>query len=167
VAAGVRLRWQTAAELNSAFFAVETTVDPAGEWQELHRQPAAGTTTTARRYEYLDNRAGAGVRYYRLRQQDEDGTVSYSAVAAATVTSPGKLAAYPNPFTTALQVALPASEAATLRLYALTGQLLLTQAVPAGQTVAELSAAALRPGVYLLEWRTASGQPVRTRVVKQ
>ncbi|WBA43418.1 T9SS type A sorting domain-containing protein [Hymenobacter canadensis] len=167
VSGGVQLRWQTATEVNSAFFAVETTLDPAGEWQELTRQPAAGNSTTARRYEYLDGRAGAGLRYYRLRQQDEDGTDHFSSVATVAPAAGRELVAYPNPFGAELQVALPAAEAATLRLYDLAGHLVLTQAVPAGQTAVELSAPAVRPGVYVLEWSTAGGPPVRTRVVKQ
>ncbi len=167
VSGGVRLRWQTAAEINSAFFAVETSLNPAGEWQELQRQPAAGNSTTARTYEYLDYRTVAGLRYYRLRQQDEDGSVHYSAVVTAHVAGTGELTAYPNPFGTELRVALPAAEAATLRLYNLAGQLVQEQPVPAGQTGAELPATALRPGVYLLEWRAASGQVARTRVVRQ
>ncbi|RSK43614.1 T9SS C-terminal target domain-containing protein [Hymenobacter perfusus] len=167
VSGGVRLRWQTAAEVNSAFFAVETTANPAGEWQELQRQPAAGNSLTVRNYEYLDARTTAGPRYYRLRQQDEDGTVYYSAVVTVQVAGTGELVAYPNPFSAELRVALPAAEAATLRLYDLAGHLVREQPVPAGQTAVELLAADVRPGVYLLEWRTGGGRLVRTRVVKQ
>lgn len=167
VGGGVRLRWQTAAEVSSAFFAVESTPNPAGEWQELQRQPAAGNSATARTYEYLDTRTMAGPRYYRLRQQDADATAQYSSVVTVTVAGTGELVAYPNPFSAELRVTLPTAAAATLRLYDLAGQLVREQPVPAGQTVVELLAADVRPGVYLLEWRTAGGAPARTRVVKQ
>lgn len=166
VGAGVRLRWQTAVEVNSAFFAVESTLSAGGDWQELTRQPAAGTTSSPRNYEYLDARPLPGPRYYRLRQQDTDGTVRYSGVITVAAASPTQLAAYPNPFTTELRVTLPGAEPGTLRLYDLAGRTVREQATPAGQLAVDVAAAHIRAGVYVLEWRTASGQRARTRVVK-
>ncbi|GGG55214.1 hypothetical protein GCM10011378_34230 [Hymenobacter glacieicola] len=164
---GVQLRWRTSVELNSRFFAVEAADDPAATtWTELTQVPAAGNSTTAHDYTYLDARPLAGLRYYRLRQQDLDGTEHYSAVVTVAPGASAALVAYPNPFTGELQVQLPAAAAATLRLLDLTGRSVYSAAVPAAQTFRTLTPTDLRPGVYLLEWR--SGNLVqRLRVVKQ
>lgn len=166
-AGGVQLRWRTSMELDSRFFAVETSDRPtATAWTELAQVPAAGTSTTPRDYTYLDGRPLTALRYYRLRQQDLDGTVHYSGVATATPAASAQVLAYPNPFTTEIQVRLPAAPTATLRLLDLTGRSVYTQPVPAAQTFLTLTPTGLRPGVYLLEWQSA-GQVQRTRLVKQ
>ncbi|UOQ77560.1 T9SS type A sorting domain-containing protein [Hymenobacter sp. 5516J-16] len=165
--AGVQLRWRTSVELNSRYFAVEAADDPAASsWTELTQLPAAGTSTTPRDYAYLDSRPLSGLRYYRLRQQDLDGTVQYSAVVTVAPGASATLTAYPNPFTTELQVQLPAAPAATLRLLDLTGRSVYSALVPAAQTLLTLTPPDLRPGVYLLEWRSGN-QVQRTRLVKQ
>ncbi|MFD2784522.1 matrixin family metalloprotease [Hymenobacter rubripertinctus] len=165
----VVLSWETATELNSDFFAVETSATGTDDWQELARQPAAGTTSSARTYRYLDPRPPLAARqYYRLRQQDIDGSVHYSSVVV--VARPNEMAglsAYPNPFTHELTLRVPAPVAATVRLLSLTGQVVHTQVLPAGQLAPTLSTPALRPGVYLLEWRAPDGQTARTRVEKR
>ncbi|RSK23989.1 T9SS type A sorting domain-containing protein [Hymenobacter metallilatus] len=165
--AGVRVSWETAAEVNSAYFAVEATVNPAGQWQELARQPAAGTSNTPRSYTYLDQQPRPTQRYYRLRQQDADGTVYYSGVVAVAADEVAELGAYPNPFTDVLQVQLPSPAAAVLTLYDASGRRVLQQPVAQGQQLPTLSGATLRPGVYLLEWQSVTGQKSRIRVLKQ
>jgi hypothetical protein len=66
-------------------------------WQELGRVAAAGSSSTARSYGYLDAAAPAGTLvYYRLHQVDLDGTAAYSPVRAVTLGA-GGLALYPNP----------------------------------------------------------------------
>ncbi|WP_170172751.1 T9SS type A sorting domain-containing protein [Hymenobacter rigui] len=165
--AGVQLRWQTAAEVHSAYFAVETTLDPAGEWQELTRQPAAGTSSTPRSYQYLDTQPLTAQRYYRLREQDTDGTVQYSGVVMVVPGRVTELSAFPNPFTDALQVLLPGTGAATLRLYDAAGRVVTQQLVPAGQVQHTLDGTALRPGMYVLEYQDQNGRKSHTRVLKQ
>ncbi|RPD48000.1 T9SS C-terminal target domain-containing protein [Hymenobacter sediminis] len=164
---GVQLRWRTAAELQSSFFTVEASDAPdASGWTELTQVAAAGTTATPHNYTYLDTHPLTGLRYYRLRQQDLDGTVHYSSVATVTPQAGAKLVAYPNPFTAELRVELPAAPAATLQLLDLTGRNVYSQRVPAAQTFLTFTPPALRPGVYVLEWR-GNGQVLRTRLVKQ
>ncbi|GAB2786564.1 hypothetical protein GCM10027175_26380 [Hymenobacter latericoloratus] len=165
---GVQLQWRTAMELNSRFFALEAADDPtASAWTEVARLPAAGTSASPRDYAYLDARPLSALRYYRLRQQDLDGTSHYSEVLTVTpAVADTQLAAYPNPFTTELRVRLPAAPAATLRLLDLAGRSVYALPVPAAQTSLTLTPPALQPGVYLLEWRSGS-QVQRTRLLKQ
>ncbi|TDN38421.1 VCBS repeat-containing protein [Hymenobacter sp. UV11] len=161
--AGNQLRWATATEQNSRSFEVERSAD-GNTFAPLGSIAAAGTTTSARTYQYLDAAAPAGLSYYRLRQVDLDGTVAYSPVVVLTATRLAVAAqalAYPSPFAETLSVALPGAEAsqpATIALLTLDGRTVYSRAVELGatpQALAELPA--LAPGLYLLRTTTAAG----------
>ena len=145
---GTIVAWATAAERNSAYFAVEAQEEGATAWREVARQPAAGTSTTARTYEAHDPRLLSGTRYYRLRQADADGRTSYSPVVAVASTEPG-LALYPNPVADRLQVSGPA-HAGQLLLRDLAGRAVARFVLVPGPN--EVNVASLHPGFYLVEW---------------
>jgi hypothetical protein len=79
------LRWVTAKELNNKGFGIERTLDAAGTWKEVG-YVATTNTPNGKSYEYTDKSlttAPASTQaYYRLRQEDLDGKVTYSPVAA-------------------------------------------------------------------------------------
>jgi hypothetical protein len=92
------LRWATASEVNSDYFAVERSADGVN-YYEVGRQAAAGTSTLPRAYELRDPQPLTGLTYYRLRQVDKDKKVAYSAVAtlAPTAREAAQANVYPNP----------------------------------------------------------------------
>ncbi len=94
----VLVSWQTATELNSAWFAVERSADGL-EFAEIARVAAAGTTSEPRDYTHYDDSPLSGVSYYRLRQLDLDGTEDYSRTVAVQRASQDIAAGYlwPNP----------------------------------------------------------------------
>jgi hypothetical protein len=95
-AAGVALSWQTASELNSDYFVVERSADPAQGFEALHRVAGKGTSSQPQRYQFTDV-VPLSLGYYRLRQVDRDGTTTYGPVVtvAARVSAAG-LGAYPT-----------------------------------------------------------------------
>jgi len=68
----VRITWQTASEINSAFYSVERSVD-AVHFSQLNKQRAAGNSDQVNDYRYTDKAPMEGLNYYRLVQQDIDG----------------------------------------------------------------------------------------------
>jgi uncharacterized protein (DUF2141 family) len=176
-AGGMQLSWTTAQEKNSARFVVERSTD-GKTFMAIAEQAAAGTTSAPSRYQYLDASAvalQAGPRYYRLRQEDLDGTTSYSPVASVSrsATSPGsrQLAVYPNPFAAELNVALPAGselQDAKIELLSLTGQLVFSSPLTLGAAAQTLALpASLTPGCYVLRVSTAVGTTLTQRVSKR
>ncbi|RAK65146.1 T9SS type A sorting domain-containing protein [Hymenobacter edaphi] len=163
--AGVKLSWTTALEKNSAAFYVERSID-GKTFVTVGEVAAAGNSTTARSYQFLDaSAATAATRYYRLRQVDQDGTTDYSAIVPASTRAAGAgpgAEAYPNSCTDALYVALPAGtepQAARAELLTLAGQPVFSakrqlQASP--QLLSGLPAT-LAPGLYVLRLTTAAG----------
>ncbi|MBF9221130.1 IPT/TIG domain-containing protein [Hymenobacter ruricola] len=145
---GTQLDWATAAEHHSAYFALESQEAGAAAWQEIGREPAAGTSARAHTYQAHDPRPLAGTRYYRLRQVDQDGTTAYSPLAAVSGAEDG-LSLYPNPVAGRLQVGGPA-RAGQLRCYDLAGREVARFALTPGPN--DLDVGALPAGLYQVEW---------------
>jgi hypothetical protein len=78
------LRWVTAKELNNKGFGIERTLGTDDTWKEVG-YVATTNTPNGKSYEYTDKSlitAPASTQaYYRLRQEDIDGKISYSPVA--------------------------------------------------------------------------------------
>ncbi|MBC7448563.1 MAG: T9SS type A sorting domain-containing protein [Hymenobacteraceae bacterium] len=173
----VRVTWRTASEQNAAEFVVEAGDGPAAGFTEVGRLAAHGTTNVVNDYALTDHTVPAtgGLRYYRLRQVDADGRVTYSDVRAVRLDrQPLTVQALPNPVGAGaplmVRLTTPADAAtATVRLVDLAGRLLLTRAVPlaAGQaTLALPEVGQLPPGVYVLTV-TAGAESRAVRVVKE
>lgn len=69
------LTWETATETNSAYFAVERSLD-AIEFTEIGRVNSAGNSSENITYNFTDEWSKAAA-YYRLKQVDLDGTYEY------------------------------------------------------------------------------------------
>lgn len=89
--------WQTASELNNDFF----TLERAGEdllFDEIGIKPGAGTSKIPHAYSIIDSSPYEGRSYYRLKQTDFDGTVSYSDTKYMLIKeSEKKISIFPNP----------------------------------------------------------------------
>jgi len=151
--------WKTASEANSSFFELQASLDGTS-WQVLGQRPAAGTTTTAHTYTYLDQnlaRYTAPLVYYRLRCVDLDQSARYSPIVTLDVAPAAwELAAYPNPFALELTAQLRTAEAGPVSLSLLdaAGRVVLrrTQVVeqPGSQLIALDEARSLPAGTYML-----------------
>jgi len=77
------LRWATAVESNNRGFGIERQLGLDENWQSVGFVAAGATTGSA--YEHTDkslaNAPASSKAYYRLRQEDLDGKVTYSPVA--------------------------------------------------------------------------------------
>jgi len=153
----VRLAWTTASEKNNAGFTVERSVGGL-PFVAVGTVAGAGTSNVANSYSLLDAKlpSGATQLYYRLRQTDLDGAVTYSPVrsislAAPKTDAPAQLLAYPNPAHQAVRVqVLGATATAPLEVFDTMGRLLRTQAAPAEGEKAVLALDGLPTGLYIL-----------------
>lgn len=159
-AAGIALDWATASEKNCDYFEVQR--GPNGsEFQAIGRLRGQGSSATAHTYLLLDTRPLPGLAYYRLRQVDVDGTVTFSPVVTAKWVDKIDITAYPNPSTGI--VMLPASsEALHYRVFNVQGQ-----AVQSGEISDNaLNFSRLSPGTYLLELTGRNGRSIQ-RVIHE
>ncbi|GAA3984955.1 hypothetical protein [Hymenobacter antarcticus] len=174
-AGSVQLQWATAQELNARLFRVQRSAD-GRLFAAVATQAAAGTTAQARQYATLDPTAPAGVLYYRLEQEDTDGTRHYSPVVTV---APGagpapaaSLTVAPNPADPGQPLTLNltgrAGQALTLQVLDNAGRLLHTQALHPATDQEPLPLAlpaTLSAGTYLLRVTGPGYPPLHTRLV--
>ncbi|MFC6223712.1 beta strand repeat-containing protein [Hymenobacter artigasi] len=164
------LDWATATELDNQGFDVQVSLD-GQSFRSLAFVAGAGSSATPRSYRFADHEASkAGLRYYRLRQVDRQGTATFSPVRTALFEAPAaQLVAWPNPYQQAvrLSVVLPlAAPSATLTLLDGVGRQVLRQELgplPAGLSEPALDPAAfgrLPVGIYVLRLSTPAGTQV-------
>ena len=171
--ASVELTWQTATETNNAGFRVQRREGGAGEtanWTTIGTVDGRGTTTTAQRYQFTDDRLPYTARTltYRLKQVDLDGSVSYSdpRTVEYTVSEVELRTPFPNPVRqqATVQFAVPERQKVTLRVYDVLGRQVrtLVSGERDGRSTARLNTEDLSSGVYFLRLRT-DGQVHTTR----
>jgi hypothetical protein len=167
-AARTELNWATASEHNSSLFVVERRAGSATEFQAVGRVAAAGNSSEAHRYQYLDATAAAlgnTVLYYRLRQVDVDGTTTYSPVVAL---AGGALAAglqvYPNPAPMSATVSLRYEGAGATSAYVYSEMGQLVRQVPlTAEAGAVVALPKLPTGLYHVVVRDGAGNRVATQ----
>ena len=148
----VKVSWATAMELNNDYFEVERSADGI-RFAPVGRIAASGNSAQPKEYSLLDTPAPGNLVYYRLRQVDIDGKVSYSAVRTVVLQDVvGGIALVPNPAADHVAVDLTTLLAApyTIRVQDLAGRVVSTQQALGGQPVALTGSERLKPGVYLI-----------------
>ena len=167
----VVLTWETASEKNNTGFEVQSSAD--GKNYEAIEFVATqnGNATVNQKYTYSDKITDKeGLVYYRLKQIDLDGTVSYYPAKAVDL---GKLnltaSAYPNPFQSALKLGLHANaaEIAQVLVTDMTGKTIFTaeHQLLKGTNNLELNLEKLPAGLYFLKATTGS-QTYTDRLIK-
>lgn len=168
------LTWATASEKDSRGFEVQVSLNGTGFRPLGFVASETPTSNVLRTYRFVDREAGkAGVRFYRLVQEDLDGTTSPSGIRPLRFDGKAVAAvsARPNPFGERLTVDVTAVAAGTaeLTLVDALGRTVLTQTLPVAKGLNELMPvlpSRLAVGSYTLV-TLVDGQRTRTRLVKQ
>jgi hypothetical protein len=151
---GVAVRWRTASETNNAYFEVQYAA--AGQaFRTVATVAGQGQSIQQHSYQVLHYPL-AGLSYYRLRQVDNDGTATYSAVA--TVAANPEVTLFPNPAHTHLTLVAPAGTT-SYRIRNLLGEVVLQGPMPAGTI--ELNVSHLPNSIYQIEVLTNAGRTTR------
>jgi hypothetical protein len=160
------LTWITASEINNQGFAVEVSPDGTS-FRQIGWVRGNGSSSGPSSYQFTDEALptyGVPLVYYRLRQQDADGTASFSAVQALKVPASSEqatLQVWPNPSHGSITVdGLAPSQ--PVQVLDVTGRVLLTASTPPTGPLQLDLPRGLAPGVYLVR----SGSQVRRLVVE-
>jgi methionine-rich copper-binding protein CopC len=167
---GALLRWATATEINNKGFGIERQLVSGGAWQQVGYL-ASGNNAMGGAYNYTDKSLATATAspnaYYRLRQEDLDGKLSYSPVAVVArtaVVASTDLVLSPVPVTGA-SISLAFAEAAQagseIAITNTNGQRMLSYTTQASQAEQlNLPVGNLAPGVYIVSVRVP-GQALR------
>ena len=93
----VILKWTTAAEKNNCCFEIESS-NSGIEFSKIGKVTALGNTVSTSSYSFVDNSSIVSVKYYRLKQIDNNGKSNYSKTIAIHNNYKGtELSVFPNP----------------------------------------------------------------------
>jgi len=95
-ASTVDVTWQTASETNNDYFVVQKSKDGIN-WEFVEEVNGAGNSQELLYYEIIDREPYLGVNYYRLKQVDFDGKVSFSEIRSVLFDAKDGVMIFPNP----------------------------------------------------------------------
>lgn len=169
--------WSTSSEINNAGFNVERSED-GRNFRTIGRvAPKAQGNDVFNEYRFVDSNVRVGVLYYyRLKQEDFDGSFENSPIQTASLrgTARGEWAVglpRPNPVRddSYVQIYAPIDSTASIEIFAASGQRLRTGTVTLTggvDTRVELQLANLPAGVYTWRLTTKDGKQFARKFVK-
>jgi hypothetical protein len=113
----VHLVWHTASEQNNYGFWVQRKNNEA--YQDIRFIAGAGTVALTQTYTVQDTLVKKGDYWYRLKQVDQEGSISFSKEIVVQVALPATLVmaqVFPNPFNSSLQVRFDLVQSASVSL---------------------------------------------------
>jgi hypothetical protein len=155
-----QLSWKTLTEINNAGFEIQRSAD--GRYftgiANIASKAAGGNSSEPISYFYDDMKPLAGANYYRLKQIDKDGKISYSNIVylkGIVVNNLIVSAVYPNPTRDVLKASVqaPLAETITFIVTDMMGKTISRQVtnVISGDNTININVANLPSGSYLLK----------------
>jgi Concanavalin A-like lectin/glucanases superfamily/Secretion system C-terminal sorting domain len=155
------LQWQTANEINTAFFEIQRSTD--GRQFITARKINAGSSN----YTFEDANAFAAQQklFYRLKTVDKDGRFTYCGIVLLQANAGADVSIFPNPVTAAITVA-NLKQGAVVRILNSNGSIVKQQLVTAQSITIDMMA--LSAGMYLLQYQnTKTGATETVKIIKQ
>ena len=170
-ASDVVLRWDVGSESNITRYEIELARGnadlQAGRFFKIGEVASLGNTTSVRNYSFLDTEADKfGVRYYRLKVINADGSFIYSPIRSVVFADAVLWQVYPNPSNGVYQLVfqLNGNEKLNARVFDAKGSLVKEQSInPTGfvqKLSIDISKSIYANGVYLLEINTGDHKRV-------
>jgi len=159
------LEWEVANEKAGDHYCLERSVD-AQDFENLVCFDATSNNATAL-YNYIDETPFVGYNYYRIRQIDVAGAISYSITKALEFKDDNVgVLVYPNPAKDQLTIELPILIKGTyeVRIVDALGRILISSTIDEGQGVHQLNTEQLAAGAYVLRIQAPNGS-VHTRKI--
>lgn len=163
------LYWHTAAEVNSSHFDIEVYQQDGldGEiiFKKIGEVKGSGTSTVAHDYSFTDTEKNkSGVRYYRLRQVDSDGSYTYSEIKALEFgkgIATKSITLYPNPTDSKLNLSIHADETSkpVISIQNIIGQEIYSEqvSIDKGLNGLHIDISTIPQGVYILVIKDETG----------
>lgn len=146
------LKWSSLSEKNLSYYEIEAS-KTTDNFKKIGDVKAVGNTTTQTNYSFIDESFVSEIKYYRLKQIDNNGTYSYSKIVSLNSTTKNtEIGIFPNPVADLLILQSKGINKASLEidLYNSNGQIVKKQQFNQGSTICYIETANLVNGVYFV-----------------
>ena len=156
------LTWETLGEKNLAAYVIERGTDGVNFEEIGFEKPKAKTAEEKAAYEYLDERPGIGINYYRLQSKGTGKEVKYSKVVSLDFGLGLKAKAFPNPFAAELNIEIDVEQGVkgdvVVDMFDASGKQVLTKKINAeGRKLnVAVPTEGLTPGNYIVRVKNGS-----------
>ena len=158
----VDLKWSFSAANNVKGFYAEKSTDNKN-WQELGYAPY---NVEATNYSAIDASPAAGINYYRIREEDIDGQVSYSSVKMITVSSTTGISIWPNPAKDVVNINYNGAGSDTkAMIFDQLGRMISSTVLHSGSNPVNVSN--LSTGNYIVHVQSADGTVFNGKMIKK
>ncbi|RYY20650.1 MAG: T9SS type A sorting domain-containing protein [Chitinophagaceae bacterium] len=163
----INLVWSTRQESNSAFFAIERSID-GSSWKQVGQVKATGNSANVVKYNFTDVTKVNGVAHYRLKMVDLDNRFVYSDVRSTRSSAIATVKVFPNPASDYATITLDAKAGNTkIRLINQNGQVVTEQNIAAGNLVANMQLKQVQNGTYAINIADANGTSQTIKLIVQ
>jgi trimeric autotransporter adhesin len=172
---GAELKWVAIHEENNNYFELEHSTD-GQTFTRINKIQGKAASSGSSSYTYLDKDPVNGINYYRLKQVDLEGKISYTNTLSLTYTynnlanaEAGYIVVYPNPAQGAINVDIPNRDLKSIRINILDLQGKKVRSTVLGsQDKLQQDISGLNTGAYIIEVINASTNELigRKKVIK-
>lgn len=155
------LNWVTSFEYNNDHFEIEVSTN-GSDYHSIGTVASQGNSNIEQKYSFTDRLPANGINYYRLKQVDKDGTITYSNIITLHFYLDKYITIYPNPVKDVLTVTLGKPSANVLvQVIAADGKLVYNRTLSAVTRVLNIDVHALPQGTYMLQLVTDADKQSR------
>lgn len=148
----VELTWITATEINNDFFTIERSTDGIF-FESLMTKKGSGNSSNIINYLSVDENPLDGISYYRLKQTDFNGSLSYSQIESVSSNTKEDFKIYPNPNESGLlKISTSNSSTFEVKLIDAIGRIIYQE--QSNNPLTELDLTQFEKGVYILYFTT-------------
>jgi hypothetical protein len=172
---GVILNWSTANELNNNGYDVEKRISgKTSTWETIGFVKGSGNSNSIRNYSFTDKESFMTGKYeYRLKQNDVNGTSTYSKIVEVDIAQPTAYSInqnYPNPFnpSTVIEYSLPKAGNVELIVFNSIGQevsRLINGYQESGNYSITFNSKNLTTGVYFYQLKTTNYTNIKKMIL--
>lgn len=162
----VDLVWETSTERDSDHFIVERSTNLTN-WDFVGKLQAAGNSVLPILYNTKDFNPQIGINYYRLRQFDLDGAVSYSDIKSIEIQDDKLFSIHPNPANDVIKIAASSFENVTIQLVNGIGKTVWQSEGEIQGSYIQIDLGNFAEGIYFVQFNTRNSSEIQKLVIKK
>jgi hypothetical protein len=163
----IKINWTTSYERDNSHFEIERSKDKVN-FMSIITVPSMGNSNGLQSYSIYDDQPGSGISFYRLKQVDIDGKITYSKIERVNISDSKSVAdIFPNPAdhkSFNINLLKDAREAIDIKVYDMKGRLQLHQQFNDNRNI--IVNHHLASGVYIVKITTGGLAENKKLVIK-